>query len=756
MTAAKVHFPSEGCLVEFMQGNSPVPAIVLEARNDRLRLYSIAKRELTLSPSRLLPWSGPFLGAGLSRQRMDEALEAHRALRDAAAAGISALELWELAQGEISRASIEWLAGLLWTEADIDREAALGHALLSAKAYFRFSPPDFEVFDRATVEKRLAEAESNRLREVAAAAGARFFHKLWEARNRKRGEAPPEPPEEFAADGLGDRLKAMLLARAVEPEQSDEAALWKALVKGLPDLPHLALVLAESWGLVPEHYNFLLDRIGYGRGEDWARDFAGECGALARAAELFAGCLEPDDTPYVSVDAADAADRDDALHVELKDGVFLLRAALACPAAVWPFGGPLDKAVQKRASSLYLPEGNEHMLPSSIGRALFSLDEGLPRPALVFALRLSEQGELLQAAPELRLVRVAANLDPAGCEPALADGGQEANAAPPAAKAALHTLMLRKALALARILRRARLAAGAVITERRDPELSLTEDEDGVYVDIVPGPHAPLTHMLVEEMMVLCNGTAAAWGREHAVPLFYRTQNVALPREFAGVWSEPHDLARVIRSLPPATLECEARRHAGLALEAYAMVTSPLRRYTDLFNQGQIIRFLLQEEYKRGTGGTARAGGVNSAEGVEKIEKTEETGDPAPSADRPGLLRAQDVLLPGPPLSREETLALLPLISARAEAAGQVQRLRPRYWKLLFFCRHGDKKWWDAVVAEENENFAVAALPWAQLMVRGRRRQFDEKIYPGMRIKVRLGKINPLTGEIQLLESTEA
>jgi exoribonuclease-2 len=708
MTAAKVHFPSEGCLVEFMQGNSPVPALVLEARNDRLRLYSIAKREVSLPPSRLLPWSGPFLGTGFSRQRMDEVLEEHRALRAAAAAGISVLELWELAQGEVSRASAEWLAGLLWTEADIDREAALGHVLLSAKAYFRFSPPDFEVFDRETVEKRLAEAESNRLREAAAAAGARFFHKLWESRNRKRGEAPPEPPEEFAVDGLGERLKAMLLARAAEPERTDDATLWKALVKGLPDLPHLALTLAESWRLVPEQYNFHLDRIGYERGEDWARDFADECGELTKAAELFAGRLEHDDTPYVSVDAADAADRDDALHVELKDGVFLLRAALACPAAVWPFGGPLDKAVLKRASSLYLPEGNEHMLPAAVGRALFSLDEGLPRPALVFDLRLSERGEILHAAPELRLVRPAANLDLTGCEAALADGEQEENAAPLAAKAAPHAPMLRNALALARILRSARLAAGAVITERPDPQVLLTEDEDGVRADIVPGPHTPLTHMLVEEVMVLCNRTAAALGREHSVPLFYRTQNVALPREFAAVWSEPQDLARVIRSLPPATLECEARRHAGLAVDAYATVTSPLRRYTDLFNQGQITRVLLREQHA------------------------------------------------SPPSGREETLALLPLISARTEAAGQVQRLRPRYWKLLFFRRHGDKKWWDAVVTEENEHYAVAALPWAQLTVRGRRRQFDEKIYPGMRIKVRLGKISPPTGEMQLLESAEA
>jgi exoribonuclease-2 len=705
MTTAKVHFPSEGCLVEFMHGNSPVPAVVLDARKDRLRLYSVAKREISLSPSRLLPWSGPFLGTGLSRQRTDEILEERRALRDSLAAEISVPELWGLVQGELTSASAEWLAGVLWADPDIDREAALGRALLSAKSHFRFSPPDFEIFDSEVVEKRLAEAENNRMREIAAAAGSRFFHKLWEARNRKRGDPLPEEPEEFAAAGLGERLKAMLLARAADPEQTENAVLWKPLIKGLPDDPYLALILAETWELIPEHYNFLLDRIGYERGEAWAREFAGECGELAGACALLAANLEPDDTPYVSVDSAGTIDRDDAFHVERRDDGFLLRVALACPAAVWPFGGPLDKAVQKRASSLYLPEGDEHMLPSAAGREMFSLDEGRPRPALVFVLHISGQGEILRAAPELRLARTAANLDPASCESAYVAGEREADATPVAAKAAPHAPMLRRALDLARILRSARIAAGAVITERPDPEVLLREDGDGRHVEIVPGPDAPSSHMTVEELMILCNGAAAVWGRERSLPLLYRTQNVALPREFAGIWSEPQDIVRVIRALPSATLECTAKRHAGLALDAYATVTSPLRRYADLFNQGQITSFLLRER---------------------------------------------------PLMSREETAALIPPLSARSEAAGLVQRLRPRYWKLVFFRLHGDKIWWDAVVAEENENFVTAALPWAQLSVRGKRRRFDEKIYPGMRIRVRLGKINPSAGEIQLLEATEA
>ncbi len=205
--------------------------------------------------------------------------------------------------------------------------------------------------------------------------------------------------------------------------------------------------------------------------------------------------------------------------------------------------------------------------------------------------------------------------------------------------------------------------------------------------------------------MILSNASLALWGGKQGLPLLYRAQDVALPREFAGIWTDPQDISRIIRALPPASLESQPKRHAGLGLHAYATFSSPIRRYTDLLNQGQILSCL-------------RSG--------------------------------------APRLAREELNMLLPSISARSDAAAQVQRQRPRYWKLLFFRQQGDKKWWDAIVADENEAFVTIALPWAQVLVRGRRRQFDEKLFPGMRIQVRLGKVNPLLGEMQVLEAREA
>ena len=343
MSANKVRYPGPGCVVEFMQGNSPMQALVLEEQGGRLRLYAINRRESSMPAARLLPWSGPSVGAGLSRQRMDEILEEHKKRRAVLAAEVSPLEVWELIQGEVDKASTEWMAGLVWEQPDIDREAALGHALLTAKTHFRFSPPSFEIFPRAVVEARMQEAEAVRAREVFAVTGAQFFQRLWDVYCRKR---PPLSPAEFPERDLAEKCKSLLFAYLVDPDATEDAATWKLLIKGLPESPHMPLYLAIAWGLAPEHYNFWLDRIGFDRGEEWADAWREDCDAVRKRIEavtlgLEAGGLpdrnpdadrsgreerdRPDphnpasgnvpDYPFVSVDPSSTLDRDDAFFV---------------------------------------------------------------------------------------------------------------------------------------------------------------------------------------------------------------------------------------------------------------------------------------------------------------------------------------------------------------------------------------------------------------------------------------------------------
>ena len=80
---------------------------------------------------------------------------------------------------------------------------------------------------------------------------------------------------------------------------------------------------------------------------------------------------------------------------------------------------------------------------------------------------------------------------------------------------------------------------------------------------------APLD-LIVAEAMILANSTWGQWLAEHGVPGIYRSQASLAP----GV---------------KVRMGTKALPHAGIGVPAYAWSTSPLRRYTDLVNQWQII-----------------------------------------------------------------------------------------------------------------------------------------------------------------------
>ncbi|CAK7017012.1 MAG: Ribonuclease R [Desulfovibrio sp.] len=713
--ADSVTFPFPGCIVECMQANKPVPHWVLDVSGDTVRLLSPSRKESKLNASRLLPWLGPAYPADKSREEIEKLLKEHESARETLAGQVDVLEVWDTVKNDTPRTNAAFLAGLLWESPDADKIAAVGHAALACKTHFKFSPPDFEVYDEETAVRRAEEMELTREREALAGVGGEFFRNLWAYHTKTRGplaanELPPEDLAKVCAHMLRDRI--------ADPECPENADLWRLLTKSLPEDPFLALHLATAWGLVPRHHNFWLDRAGYAHTEEWADAFADELRELAsrvqaasqETREITAGpSTGTGNAPFISVDPVNTADVDDAFAIHKnEDGTFAVSLAFACPARFWPFTSPLDKTVLRRASSLYLPEGDHHMIPRETGVTLFSLLEGERRPATVLEIALSPMGDVLSVTPRLTWVRLAANLTLPGAQ-AVLDGPNATVkvTAKQIVAAAPYATMLLEAQELAAILQRNRIADGAVITERPDAEITLEhpEEEGGEpAVSVCHAPETPSAQGLVGEFMILANAALATWANERGIPLIYRTQDVALPPEFAGVWTEPHDIARVVKQIPPSVLELTPKRHAGLGIPVYAPLTSPIRRYTDLINTGQVVSYL-------------------------------ETG-----AAR---------------FSHEDLTQLLPVITSSHEAVAQVQRFRPRYWKLLFYKQMGDKMWWDAVVTDENDAFATLSLPLTQIAVRAKRKTMGEKTYPGERVKVRLGKIDPLRNEIRVLAAME-
>jgi exoribonuclease-2 len=97
--------------------------------------------------------------------------------------------------------------------------------------------------------------------------------------------------------------------------------------------------------------------------------------------------------------------------------------------------------------------------------------------------------------------------------------------------------------------------------------------------------------------MILAGGVAARHCEQAGLAAIYRRQappasEVAVPSP--GAW-DPVSVRAVRRSLRRAEVSLQPGRHHALGLDAYAQVTSPLRRYQDLANQRQIAAHLAGE-----------------------------------------------------------------------------------------------------------------------------------------------------------------
>lgn len=686
-----VAYPGPGCVVEFLHSDRPQAAWVLDESGQRLRVLTLSKREMKLPVARVLPWAGPGCDASLSRAEALETIARMDARRAELADTVDVDEIWSLAQGEVDRADAAWFAQLIWDDPDVDHIAAMGRALLGHKTHFKFQPPHFDVHPEEKVQARLAELELVRRREKVTASGQAFFQDLWAMRMQGKAR-PAEPDDPEVRDALAEILRGAM----ADTLQGPELVMWNTLKKPLPEHPLQGLVLAMAWGLVPEHYDWHLDNEGYAWGDDWSAPFAPL--ADAHRERLAAEAGEPEPGPWLSIDSATTRDIDDAFAIERneKDGSegFRLRLALACPGLYWKFGSDFDLAVRERGSSIYLPEGSSHMLPEAYGLGLFSLRAGAATPALVMDMRLATDGELLSLEPRLSWIEVADNTTYDKAEAALNGGeplGQDLDEP------------LRLALNLARALRARRIDQGAVVVDRPEPKIVLAGQGAQTRVDLEPQAECEAAQTVVSEFMILANCAAAQWAMERDLPVLYRTQNAALPRDAAGVWTAPEDAFRVVKLMSAALTEPHPRPHATIGAQAYCPVTSPLRRYTDLLNQVQMLSVL-------------------------------RSGEPA--------------------MDRDKLESILPHVNSRLDAASRIQRYRPRYWKLEY-CRQHKNMGHSGVLVDADGPLATVSLTDVQIFVRAPRNMFGDKLVPGQRFQVRLHRVNPMLNEIRVAEAWE-
>lgn len=261
-----------------------------------------------------------------------------------------------------------------------------------------------------------------------------------------------------------------------------------------------------------------------------------------------------------SIDDASTTEIDDAFSVrELANGHYEVGIHIACPAIAIVRDSPLDRIARERLSTVYMPGRKLTMLPDEAVDA-FTLKAGTTPPVLTLAIEVAPDGTILSHATRVERIHVAANLRLDEVTAAFAN--DLPSPADPAWTAELRVLW--------KVVGKLFAARGKNDINRIDYsfEVDWTGAADG-RVRIVPRERGSPLDKLVAELMIHVNNT---WGKllaEKGAAGLYRVQA-------AG---------KVKMSTRPG-------EHQGLGLTHYLWSSSPLRRYSDLVNQRQLVAVL--------------------------------------------------------------------------------------------------------------------------------------------------------------------
>jgi len=282
-----------------------------------------------------------------------------------------------------------------------------------------------------------------------------------------------------------------------------------------------------------------------------------------------------------SIDDEATEDIDDALSLEIRPEGYRVGIHITAVGASIPKDSRLDSVAAERISTLYLPERKIRMLPARISEELHSLVPDEPRLALSFLIdfdpSLTIQGT--EIAPSIIVNRNKLSYS-------LVDQILGAPEHP------LHETMVD----LSRISmahRERRLAAGAVEITRL--ELRIRVDASG-EITVERQERETEAGRVVEEMMILANSRAAQFCSDRNLPAIYRAQPPADLSGIDEIADETVRRYRLLGRLTPMGLSVDPQPHALLGIDLYCQATSPLRRYTDLVIQRQILHDLAHRE----------------------------------------------------------------------------------------------------------------------------------------------------------------
>jgi len=322
-----------------------------------------------------------------------------------------------------------------------------------------------------------------------------------------------------------------------------------------------------------------------------------------------------------TIDPVDAKDFDDALSIRnLDNGNYEIGVHIADVSHFVRPDSILDKAAYERATSVYLPDRVNPMLPEKISNELCSLRPNEDKYTFSVIFQITNRGEIKHKWIGRTIIHSNHRFTYEDAQQIIETGEGPHDKA---------ILLFNK---LAKHFRQERFDNGAINFSSQ--EVRFTLDENGKPIGIVI-KESKDAHKLVEEFMLLANRTIAEYvsrikSNKEPVPFPYRIHATpddeklkpfaAFAKKF-GYTFDIHDEAAVaqsfnnllkdvsgkpeqhvleqlgIRTMAKAIYTSKNIGHYGLGFEHYCHFTSPIRRYPDVMVH-RILQECLDKELK--------------------------------------------------------------------------------------------------------------------------------------------------------------
>lgn len=338
----------------------------------------------------------------------------------------------------------------------------------------------------------------------------------------------------------------------------------------------------------------------------------------------FKGRIDCREMPLITIDGETARDFDDAVFAEPQGKGWRLVVAIADVSFYVKPKDALDKEAYDRGNSVYFPRRVIPMLPEALSNGLCSLNPDVERLCMICDMQIDGAGIVKQYKFYPSVMRSKARMTYTKVYDILQNPEGEL-----AKEFEWLNPHLQNLYSVYQILLKQREKRGAI--EFESSETIMVFNDQGKIDRIEPSLRNE-AHRLIEECMLAANVCASEFLKKHEHPALYRIHEGPTPEKLellrtfmaefgfgvgGGDSPQAKDYCKLLdrikdrpdaqllqtvllRSMQQAVYSPDNVGHFGLAYEAYAHFTSPIRRYPDLLIHRAIKAVLNGDKYKAG------------------------------------------------------------------------------------------------------------------------------------------------------------